>query len=112
MQAVNARYNVPFTAEGGGGITIHDNKPREPFMRLANNHMGFWFVVEVGGTEIYEGWVPHAIFSTGLEILLQANSQGNMNIRLRQFGNGDWQFNGNGTGLPANTVVKLYMAMI
>ena len=56
--------------------------------------------------------MPHAVFSTGLEILLQANSQGNMNIRLRQFGNGDWQFNGNGTGLPANTVVKLYMAVI
>ena len=112
VQAGNTRYNVPFTAEDGSGITIHDNKPREPFMRLANNHMGFWFVVEVGGTEIYEGWVPHAVFSTGLEILLQANSQGNMNIRLRQFGNGDWQFNGNGTGLPANTVVKLYMAVI
>jgi len=112
VQAANARYNVPFTAEDGSGITIHDNKPREPFMRLANNHMGFWFVVEVGGTEIYEGWVPHAVFSTGLEILLQANSQGNMNIKLRQFGNGDWQFNGNGTGLPASTVVKLYMAVI
>ena len=112
VQAGNTRYNVPFTAEDGSGITIHDNKPREPFMRLANNHMGFWFVVEVGGTEIYEGWVPHAVFSTGMEILLQANSQGNMNIRLRQFGNGDWQFNGNGTGLPANTVVKLYMAVI
>ena len=110
VQAGNTRYNVTFTLESDSGLTLNDNRPREAFKRLADTQMGYWFVVEVNGVEFSETWVAHDILSTGLERLLWASTA--ESIKLRQWNDGTWQFNGNGTSLPGSTVVKLYMAVI
>lgn len=110
VQAANTRYNVTFTLESDSGLTLNDNRPREAFKRLVDTQMGYWFVVEVNGVEFSETWVPHDILSTGLERFLWASTT--ESIKLRQWNDGTWQFNGNGTSLPANTVLKLYMAVI
>ena len=104
---------VVFTLEANSGITKPNNITLQmPRKRIADNHIGFWWVVEVGGVLISERLVIQGINHREVDHELFTSANTDQWIELRQWNNGATQLQGSGHAIPANTVVKVYMAVI
>ena len=104
---------VVFTLEANSGITRPNHSTLQmPRKRIADNHIGFWWVVEVGGVLISERLVIQGVNHREVDHELFTSATTDQWIELRQWNNGATQLQGSGHAIPANTVVKVYMAMI
>ena len=111
-QATDAEYtSVRWTLEPNG-LTIDTLRLKEPLMRLAPNQIGYWFVSEVGSVEVDEGLVTKSIVPDNRDTQLIFNDARNQIVRVSQSDMGVWYINGNNDTLPANSVIKVYMAVI
>ena len=120
QQTADEQYSsVRWTLAANAGLTINTNKLYKPTFRTSPNQTGYWFVVEVDGTEVSETPID---FSSGqsnrLAILPAVNPmiRGGQAIELARIPDThgvEYRLEGDPPGtLPTNTVVKIYMAII
>ena len=118
LQATDADYTtITWTLEANAGIEAFGHQIYLPPMRLADDQDGYWFVVEVGGTEVSEtkklvhntqmGRYAHLITEFSKSSPNQAKS-----VELSMENDLRLSIEGQGTTQPANTVIKVYMAVI
>ena len=113
QQGSNVEYtNLRWTLEVNSGLTTRNQRLFEPKMRIQTNQIGYWFVLEVGGTEFVELLINHRPAETNVETRVPANELGTMGLRIVQGAGGEWQFRGDAKSLPANTRIKVYLAVI
>ena len=101
---------IRWTLAPGAALTIHSqfqNILIEPYLRAQNNQIGYWLVSEVGGVEFEEIFlalnaVPNQrLYFTSTTSVRFVEAVNNTGIRIDR----------NSGSLPANAVVKVYMAV-
>lgn len=116
----NSEYaSVRWTLESNAGLTIANNKLIKPTFRTQPNQTGYWFVVEVDGTEVSETPVNfHSGQGNRVAILPAVNPmvRSGQSIELARFPGSsgvEYILEGEAPGtLPTNTIIKVYMAVI
>lgn len=115
--AANAGMDgVRWTLPSGSGLSTNRFNLNEPLKRVTPTQNGWWFVSVVGNTEIQENFVEfEAIRSASSEtdlVFTTARGQRGQRIGMVQSTNGNWSLRSSANGLPANSVVKVYLAVI
>ena len=112
-QNTNVEYvSLRWTLEANSGLTARNQRLFEPKLRIQNDQIGYWFVVEIGGVEFIEFLINHNPSQSNLETFVSVNDLGSQSFRILQGGGGSWQIRGNNSGVPPNTVIKVYLASI
>ena len=112
-----------WTVESNAGVKVTNfptagSRLLEPLMRITPEQNGFWWVAEVNGVEISESFVAMNVTSTGVSIsgpqigLNFSSNVGSSHVVVRQFTNGTQAILSTGDTLPANSVIKVYLAVI
>ena len=113
QQGANVEYtDTRWTLEVNSGLTTTNQRLFEPKMRIQSNQIGYWFVLEVDGTEVVELLINHRPAESNLPTRIPANALGSMGLRILQGAGGAWTFRGDVKALPANTRIRVYMAVI
>ena len=109
------RASGNWTLAAGSSLTITGNRLREPIKRVANEQFGWVFSLEVGGVvqgecvlNLEAGWTS-VNFPDGRLFWGQGNNE---RFDIRQSANRAWRILSSGTSPPANTVIKVYLAVI
>ena len=98
----------------GSVFTVNGNLLTEPLLRVADDHIGWWFVVEVNGVEYSEAFGPlnlsadDAVAASTRQAIKIDRRDRHRKITLSASATDAYET----TTLPANTRVKIYMAVI
>lgn len=117
MQVAGTQYETTWTLAPGSSLVLANSGKElcEPMLPGHDRQFGWWFVSEVGGNEVYAVFIPFELRrnTREAEILTTRNRSvpGRQLIVVSQERNGNFKFVGDGDTLPANTVLKIYMAV-
>ena len=103
---------LTWTLASGSGLSINNNALDPPYLRVANNQIGWWFVYKQGGVDYSELMLPFAEQDTGRWELHFGGGRDN-SIRLTIDNNGRFSWTAERTfNIPTNSTIAVYLAVI
>ena len=105
----NAVFAVTWTHPSGASLSSTGAQLIEPFLRAADNQFGWWFVVETDGTEVTEMLFP---FNFGTRIIFALSDTATGFVEPIISGGNFYNIKERSGTIPANTIIKVYMALI
>jgi len=100
---------VSWTLPRGSSLTVDGTRLREPNQRVATNQNGWWIVAEIDGAEDYEIFEP---FNAPYGPIVMKIGPSNSKLNWATINVNSWQLRGNHPTLPANTRIKVYLAVV
>ena len=107
----NTAFGSNWTLAPNSGLTLVSNVPALSYKRLAPNHFGWFVTAEVGGALFGEMFIPLDGGHSGYGVLWFAAGAGLRVVPVSSLPP-TLSLKGNGHALPANSVAKLYMAVM
>ena len=107
----NTAFVSNWTLAPNSGLTLVGNVPAWPYKRLAPNHFGWFVTAEVGGALFGEMFIPLDGGHSGYGVLWFSAGAGLRVVPMSTLPP-TLALKGNGHALPANSVAKLYMAVM
>ena len=108
----NIAFGSNWTLAPNSGLTLVSNVPALPYKRLAPNHFGWFVTAEVGGALFGEMFIPLDGGHSNYDGVLWFIAGAGLRIGLMSTLPPTLALKGNGNSLPANSVAKLYMAVM
>ena len=108
----NTAFGSSWTLAANSGLTLVSNVPALSYKRLAPNHFGWFVTAEVSGTLFGEMFIPLDGGHTNYDGVLWFIAGAGLRIGLMSTLPPTLALKGNGNALPANSVAKLYMAVM
>ena len=108
----NTAFGSNWTLAANSGLTLVSNVPALSYKRLAPNHFGWFVTAEVDGTLFGEMFIPLDGGHSNFDGLLWFAAGAGLRVGLMWTNPPTLALKSHGTTLPANSVAKLYMAVM